>query len=571
MSYCKIKKIPGNLEKDDKWWEKITSKKKGRKWETMRHNGVLFPEPYKPLPQKIKILYDGKSTSLDSQNTNNSLNITAEEAAVFFAMKIDQDERTEKPENKKAINDKTFTKNFWTDWKTILGKNHIIKDFKKVDFTPIKNYLIQRSQEKKDEKKALSPEEKKQIKEQKESVTDLYGYAVIDGVRMSMSASIQPPGIYMSHAESPLRGKIKKRIQPSDITLNVSMTHIPQCQINGKDCKWGKVIEDHDVSWIASYKNSLDPTNTNYIYLKREGSHWVCMDDMQKFEKARKLSKNIENVRKAYTKDLKNSSSEIKQLSTAVYLLDILAIRPGTDKDEKKESDTLGLTTLKCENIKFGLDSTATFDFTGKSGVPFKKQVKLSEQVYKNLKTLCKDKPKTSKIFPDINSNTLNGYLKNILPDLTSKVFRTYKAGIILQEELDKQNPKKDDEMHQKKLLFDKANVKVALALNHKNMASGDKKVEKIKTKIKDLKAKIKDAKTPKQKQTVKKSIEIQEGKLGEASENIATTTSRVNYIDSRIIVSWCKKHDVSIEKIYNKNLLKKFTWAMDTPPNWRF
>jgi DNA topoisomerase-1 len=80
-----------------------------------------------------------------------------------------------------------------------------------------------------------------------------------------------------------------------------------------------------------------------------------------------------------------------------------------------------------------------------------------------------------------------------------------------------------------------------------------------------------KDAKTPKQKQTVKKSIEIQEGKLGEASENIATTTSRVNYIDSRIIVSWCKKHDVSIEKIYNKNLLKKFTWAMDTPPNWRF
>ena len=322
---------------------------------------------------------------------------------------------------------------------------------------------------------------------------------------------------------------------------------------------------------IVSYKNSLDPTNTNYIYLKREGSHWVCMDDMQKFEKARKLSKNIENVRKAYTKDLKNSSSEIKQLSTAVYLLDILAIRPGTDKDEKKESDTLGLTTLKCENIKFGLDSTATFDFTGKSGVPFKKQVKLSEQVYKNLKTLCKDKPKTSKIFPDINSNTLNGYLKNILPDLTSKVFRTYKAGIILQEELDKQNPKKDDEMHQKKLLFDKANVKVALALNHKNMASGDKKVEKIKSKIKDLKTKIKDAKTPKQKQTVKKSIEIQEGKLGEASENIATTTSRVNYIDSRIIVSWCKKHDVSIEKIYNKNLLKKFTWAMDTPPNWRF
>jgi DNA topoisomerase-1 len=295
------------------------------------------------------------------------------------------------------------------------------------------------------------------------------------------------------------------------------------------------------------------------------------MDDMQKFEKARKLGKNIEKVRKGYTKDLKGSSSETKQLATAVYLLDVLAIRPGTDKDEKTESDTLGLTTLKCENLKFGKEDNITFDFTGKSGVPFKKQVQVSEQVWKNLKMLCDGKKKTDKIFPDINATSLNDYLKNFLPELTAKVFRTYKAGSILQEQLDMQNPKKTDEMHQKKLLFDKANIKVALALNHKNMASGDKKVEKINDKLKELKDKMKGTTTPKQKESVKKSIDIQKGKLVEATENIATTTSRVNYIDSRIVVSWCKKHDVAIEKIYNKNLLKKFVWAMDTSPDWKF
>jgi DNA topoisomerase-1 len=571
MTYCKIEKIPGKTQIDEKWLENLESKNKGEKWKTMRHNGVLFPEPYKPLPKNIKILYDKKPVTLDSTDTNNPLHVTAEEAAVFFAMKIDQDERTQKPDNKKAINDKIFCKNFWEDWKKILGKGHVIQNFSLVDFTPIKNYIVKRSAEKKEEKKAMTPEEKKELKEQKAAVTDLYGYAVIDGVRMSMSAGIQPPGIYMSHAESPLRGRIKKRIQPSDITLNVTKKYIPECKINGKPCKWGEVVENKEVSWIASYSNPLDTKNTNYIYLKREGSHWVRMDDKIKFEKARKLGENIEKVRRGYKEDLNSKSSESKQLATAVYLLDELAVRPGTDKDEKTESDTLGLTTLKCENVKFEGGNSVTFDFTGKSGVPFKKTVKILDSVYKNLEGLCKGRKSSDKIFPNINATSLNGYLKKFLPDLTAKVFRTYKAGSILQKELDKCVPKSTDQVHEKKLLFNKANIKVAQALNHKNLAAGDKKVAKIGDKIKELNSKKKEAKTPKQKETVQRSIDVQEGKLEEASENISTNTSRVNYIDSRIIVSWCKKYEVPIEKIYNKNLLKKFVWAMDTLSTWRF
>jgi len=569
MSYCKIEKIPG-IERDEKWWANIEGKK-GRKWETMRHNGVLFPPAYEPLPKNIKILYNGKPVELDSININNPFRITAEEAAVFMAMKIDQDERTGKTESKKAINDSVFTTNFWTDWKRILGSGHVIKDFKKVDFTPLQRFLVQRSEYKKSAKKAMSKEDKKAEKEQKEIIKDLYGYAIIDGVRMSMSASIQPPGIYMSHANSPMRGKLKKRIQPKDIVLNVSKTHIPECKIDGKPCKWGEVVENHDVTWIASYRQPLNETKYNYIYLKREGSHWVCMDDMEKFDKARKLGKNIEKVRKAYTKDLSSSSNETRQLATAVYALDVIAIRPGTEKDETKESDTLGLTTLKCNNIKFGEDNKVTFDFAGKSGVPFKKKVKVSDIVYNNMKQLCSGKAGTAKIFPAIDATSLNNYLKGILPGLTAKVFRTYKAGSILQKELDETIPEEGAPMHEKKLMFDRANIAVAKALNHKNMASSEGKIDKIQDKIKELDEKLKNASTEKQKAAAQKAIDLQEGKMEQAEGNIALSTSKTNYIDSRIVVAWCKKHDVAIEKIYPKTLLKKFVWAMDSSPDYRF
>jgi DNA topoisomerase I len=568
MAYCKIQKIAG-AERDEKWWSTVEAKK-GQKWETMRHNGVLFPEPYEPLPKNIKVLYKGKPVSLNATDTDNRFNITAEEAAVMFASKLEQDERTGKEKGKKAINDPTFTTNFWKDWKVILGPDHPIKDLKNVDFSPLQKYIVERAEMKKSAKSALEKEAKLSLKEQKEAIKELYGYAVIDGVRIGMSTGIQPPGIYMSHANSPLRGSLKKRIQPKDIVLNVSKKYIPQCYIGGKPCKWGDVVEKRDVTWIAGYRHPLLEKMV-YIWLKRDESHWVCADDMAKFDKARKLGENIEDVRSGYTKDLTSSSMETKQLATAVYLLDVLAVRPGTDKDETKESDTLGLTTLKCNNIRFGEDGKITFDFAGKSGVQFTKTKRLDATVYKNLKKLCSGKAGTAKIFPDINATSLNGYLKTLMPGLTAKVFRTYKANSVLQRELDKHIPEKDDAMHEKKLMFDRANIEVAKALNHKNMTSSEAKVEKIRDKIKELEEKKKKSTTPKQKAAAQKSIDLQEGKLEQASGNIATSTSRVNYIDARIVVAWCKKHDVAIEKIYNKSQNKKFVWSMDTPPDFKF
>lgn len=47
-----------------KWWEQATPDDvEGdgtKKWDTLKHAGVLFPPPYVPVPDNVKILYDGK-------------------------------------------------------------------------------------------------------------------------------------------------------------------------------------------------------------------------------------------------------------------------------------------------------------------------------------------------------------------------------------------------------------------------------------------------------------------------------------------------------------------------------
>lgn len=571
MKYCDIQKLTAN-SRAEKWWESI-EKKEGAKWKTMQHNGVLFPPAYEPLPSKIQILYKGNPVKLDSVSTKNPFNITAEEAAVFFAMKMEQDDRlAEKdPNRKKAVDDKKFTSNFWKDWKKILGSKHAIQNFNDVDFTPIQKYIAKRSEKKKETKKSLTKEEKAAEKKEKEDLKDLYGYAVVDGVKIPLgNYMIQPPGLYIGHGNHPLRGRIKARVQPKDITLNISKKNVPRCFIDGKPCEWGEIVEDHDVTWIASYRHPITE-EMNYVWLKREASEWVCASDMEKFEKARKLGENIAKVRKQYTKDLSSPKSEIRQLATAVYLLDVLAIRPGTEKDEAKEAGTLGLTTLKCSNIKFEKDYNVKIDFIGKSSIKFEKTFKVEKIVYENLEKLCRGKGKTAEIFPDVDATTLNDYLKTLLPGLTAKVFRTYKASSILQNELDKNIPDPDDQTHEKKLVYDRVNIEVAKALNHKKMGQASDRVEKLKDKIKEYKDKKKKSTTPKQKASAQKSIDLAAAKLEEAQYNISTSTSKVNYLDPRITVAWCKKGQVPIEKIYNKTQLAKFVWAMETASSWKF
>ena len=106
------------------WWEAPVLAE-GMNWSTMEHSGVSFPEEYQP--HGVKMLYDGEPVDLTPAQ---------EEAATFFAA-MD-------PEGMHLGNPKTapiFIKNFFSDFREVLGKKHIIRDFKKCDFEPIRKHL----------------------------------------------------------------------------------------------------------------------------------------------------------------------------------------------------------------------------------------------------------------------------------------------------------------------------------------------------------------------------------------------------------------------------------------------
>ena len=71
----------------------------------------------------------------------------------------------------------------------------------------------------------------------------------------------------------------------------------------------------------------------------------------------------------------------------------------------------------------------------------------------------------------------------------------------------------------------------------------------------------------------LKKSLESEEVKAKNKEDNkaVALGTSKINYMDPRITIAWCKKREVQIEKIFPKTLRAKFAWAMSTTHNYEF
>ena len=53
--------------------------------------------------------------------------------------------------------------------------------------------------------------------------------------------------------------------------------------------------------------------------------------------------------------------------------------------------------------------------------------------------------------------------------------------------------------------------------------------------------------------------------------KEVSLGTSKINYIDPRISVAWCKRNEVPIEKVFSKTLRDKFNWAAAVPPDWEF
>ncbi|KAJ5654643.1 hypothetical protein N7490_001646 [Penicillium lividum] len=462
----------GDDEEEYKWWEDPTKGDGTKKWQTLEHSGVVFPPPYEPLPKNVKLVYDGVPVTLHPD---------AEEVAGFFGGMLNSTHNVENP---------VFQKNFFADFKDILkttggakdaqGNKVEIKDFSKCDFRPIFEYYDAQRMEKKN----MSAAEKKQLKAEKDEQEAPYQYCIWDGRKQKVgNFRVEPPSLFRGRGEHPKTGRVKTRVQPEQIIINIGKEATVPPPPPGH--KWKEVKHDQEGTWLAMWQENI---NGNYKYVMLAANSDVKgQSDFKKFEKARELKKYIEKIRKDYQKALKHDLMVERQKATAVYLIDQFALRAGNEKGED-EAETVGCCSLKYENISLKPPNTVVFDFLGKDSIRFYDEVKVDAQVFKNLKIFKKAPKKNGdEIFDRLTTSALNKHLQNYMPGLTAKVFRTYNASFTMSEVL--KEMKAAGTIPEKIKAYNDANRKVAILCNHKRTVTAGhaNQMEKMGERIKGL------------------------------------------------------------------------------------
>ncbi|KAL7864528.1 hypothetical protein AOLI_G00159480 [Acnodon oligacanthus] len=560
-------------EPEDKWkWWEEERYTDGSKWRFLEHKGPVFAPPYEPLPEHVRFYYDGKPMKLSAD---------AEEVATFFAKMLDHEYTT------KDI----FRKNFFKDWRKEMTSEEKSKitDLNKCDFGEMHEYFKAQSEA----RKQMTKNDKQKIKEENERIVQEYGYCVMDNHKERIgNFRIEPPGLFRGRGDHPKMGMLKRRIRPEDVIINCSKDSKHPKPPPGT--RWKEVRHDNKVTWLASWTENIQGS-IKYIMLN-PSSRIKGEKDWQKYETARRLKKCVERIRAQYRDDWKSKEMRIRQRAVALYFIDKLALRAGNEKEEGETADTVGCCSLRVEHIKLypeldGQDYVVEFDFLGKDSIRYYNKIPVEKRVFKNLQLFLENKQPEDDLFDRLNTSILNKHLQELMDGLTAKVFRTYNASITLQQQL-KELTTSEDNVPAKILSYNRANRAVAILCNHQRAPpkTFEKSMQNLQTKIdakkqqlstakKDLKSAKVDAKTLHDEKS-RKMVEAKKKTVARISEQlmklevqatdreenkqIALGTSKLNYLDPRISVAWCKKFGIPIEKIYNKTQREKFAWAID-------
>lgn len=558
LTYNKLSKItiskPFLFEvEQENWWENKQDNN-DKKWNSLQQKGPYFThlmEPYIPLGASL--IYEGKKYKLTPDE---------EKIASMYAKRIISEKGGDIAKNAEWTKDEVFNSNFWNDFKQYLTPEHrkIFKKFDKIGWSDIVNLLEldKEKQSTKDNKlsRRVKTEEKKRE----------YGYVLLDGRREKIgNFIIEPQAIFYGRGKNPNRGKIKKEINPEDVTLNIGPKD-PK-PIAPKGHKWGEIVHDQNAVWLARWKDTIT-NEVKYVYFSMEG-RFKGESDLSKYEIARKLQMHIEIVRKRYMINAKSTNSIKMQLGTVLYLIDHFGVRVGNER-KAEETDTVGASTLRVENVKLESPKYVIFDFYGKDSIRFYKKLEVPSIIYNNFKQLLSNKSGSTQVFDLISSKSINAYLKEFDKEFHAKVFRTRLASNIMYNSLKDVHVPSKSTKQKTKQLFNNANVKVADVLNHTRTVS--KKAEESVKKFRDkLNESIKERRTilARGGSTVKIDEKIQnlEDKISDKVNvtNVAINTSLTNYIDPRIVVSWSKSENADLSAIYTAQLMRKFKWAVDT------
>ena len=314
------------------------------KWETLEHNGVLFPPPY--VAHGVPLLYDGQPVKLSDE---------AEEVASFYAAMLELKDFTGNP---------TFNRNFFHDFRaTLSGEQQArITNLQRCDFSRMHAHLMAERDRKKAAKKE-QPEQARADKAEKERVQEVYGFALVDGYKEKVgNFRVEPPGLFRGRGKHPKTGRLKLRVRPEDIIINIGPgVPIPPAP-PGRH--WKGIMHNNRVTWLAFWHDNVND-GFKYVWLAAS-SKFKGASDIAKYTKAQRLQACIGRIRRNYTDELKSKKLAERQRATAIYLIDVLALRVGNEKDKAEVADTVGCCSLRVEHITFDGDFTITLNFLGK-------------------------------------------------------------------------------------------------------------------------------------------------------------------------------------------------------------
>ena len=119
-------------------------------------------------------------------------------------------------------------------------------------------------------------------------------------------------------------------------------------------------------------------------------------------------------IRKNYNAGLTDDLDLVRQMSTAIYFIDKLALRAGNEKGDDL-ADTVGCCSLRVENVTLTSPKTVNFDFLGKDSMRYQNSVEVPTKVFNNIKRFQKGKKPKDDLFDLLNVGFSKFLLINFL------------------------------------------------------------------------------------------------------------------------------------------------------------
>jgi len=503
------------------------------KMQSLKHFGILVPRKHILIGYTVFI----KKKAFQFQTSKQ------EEMAFTWVKKL----------GTPYVEDPVFKKNFFSDFCKELG----------VPYTEDINFeqLIFSYEKFKSDKEHMTKEEKKKGREERKKQREInkstYGYALVDGLEVEIANYMaEPSSIFMGRGKHPLRGRWKEGPRKEDITLNLS----PDAS---RLSDYKKIVWKPNKMFVASWVDKLSG-KTKYVWF---ADSWGKKQKREKakFDKAKKLGKNLKKVEHLINSELLSGSKERRKIACVCYLIFHLNLRVGDEKDPG-EADTVGAITLRPDHIVIiGNIVIVYFDFLGKDSVRWEKKLVADPRFVKSIQGFqCRERPY---LFKGINSKMVSSFLSKVQEGLTAKVFRTYRATEAVRAYFEDLKLESDEPEFVKRAHFKLACLEASKICNHKKaLPKGypeklQKKVDRIKETRKKIREKKKKGKSTSS-LALRLSKQIIQKELYEKTSEWNLNTSMKSYISPIETKSWLDKVNLPCEKVYSRTLLKKFSWC---------